>query len=87
MRSPQDRRSRHVAEEPRSYAADVSAHHNVSETRESDGLSVQMRWAAVSVSANIAEGYMKRGRADKARYLNTAQGSLEELRDLLLAVT
>ena len=44
------------------------------------GLSAQMRRAAVSVSANIAEGFSKRGKADKARYLNTAQGSLEELR-------
>ena len=44
------------------------------------GLSAQMRRAAVSVPANIAEGFSKRGRADKARYLNTAQASLEELR-------
>jgi four helix bundle protein len=44
------------------------------------GLSIQMRRAAVSVPANIAEGFSKRGRADKARFLNTAQGSLEELR-------
>jgi four helix bundle protein len=44
------------------------------------GLSAQMRRAAVSVSANIAEGFSRRGRADKARYMNTAQASLEELR-------
>jgi four helix bundle protein len=44
------------------------------------GLSAQMRRAAVSVSANIAEGFSKRGKADKARFMNTAQGSLEELR-------
>ena len=43
------------------------------------GLSAQRRRAAVSVPANIAEGFSKRGRADKARYLNTAQASLEEL--------
>jgi len=42
------------------------------------GLSSQFRRAAVSVAANIAEGYPKRGRADKARYYNIAQGSLEE---------
>ena len=47
---------------------------------ETYGLSSQMRKAAVSVSANIAEGFSKRGRADKARFMNTAQGSLEELR-------
>jgi four helix bundle protein len=44
------------------------------------GLTAQMRRAAVSVPANIAEGFSKRGRADKARFMNTAQGSLEELR-------
>jgi four helix bundle protein len=50
------------------------------------GLSAQMRRAAVSVSANIAEGFSKRGKADKARFMNTAQGSLEELRyDFLLS--
>jgi hypothetical protein len=31
-----------------------------------------MRRAAVSVPANIAEGFRKRGRADKARFMNTA---------------
>jgi four helix bundle protein len=44
------------------------------------GLSAHMRRAAVSVAANIAEGFSKRGRSDKARFMNIAQGSLEELR-------
>ena len=44
------------------------------------GLTSQMRKAAVSVPANIAEGFSKQGRSDKARVMNTAQGSLEELR-------
>jgi len=44
------------------------------------GLSAQMRRAGVSVASNIAEGFSKRGRADKARFMNVAQGSLEELR-------
>jgi four helix bundle protein len=39
-----------------------------------------MRRAVVSVPANIAEGFKKRGRPDKIRLLNVAQGSLEELR-------
>ena len=34
--------------------------------------------------ANIAEGFRKRGPADKARYLNIAQGSLEETRYYLI---
>lgn len=44
------------------------------------GLASQMRRAAVSIPANIAEGFKRRGRPDKARVLNIAQGSLEELR-------
>jgi len=44
----------------------------------------QMRRAAVSVPANIAEGFRKRGRADKVRFMNTAEGSLEESRYYLI---
>jgi four helix bundle protein len=44
------------------------------------GLTSQMRRAAVSVPANIAEGFKRRGQSDKARVLNIAEGSLEELR-------
>jgi len=42
------------------------------------GLTSQIRRAAVSVPSNMAEGYKRRGRQDKARFLNTAQASLEE---------
>lgn len=44
------------------------------------GLISQMRRSAVSVPANIAEGFKRRGRADKAHFYNVAQASLEELR-------
>lgn len=44
------------------------------------GLTSQMRRAAVSVPANIAEGFKRRSRVDKARIFNIAQTSLEELR-------
>lgn len=44
------------------------------------GLTSQFRRAAVSIPANIAEGYKKRGFKDKLNYLNISQGSLEECR-------
>ena len=51
---------------------------------ETYGLRIQMRRAAVSIAANIAEGFRKRGRADKARFINMAEGSLEECRYYLI---
>ncbi|HEX6322769.1 MAG TPA: four helix bundle protein [Vicinamibacterales bacterium] len=49
------------------------------------GLTSQMRRAAVSVPANIAESFRRRGR-DKARFLNIAAASLGELQyHLILA--
>ena len=47
-------------------------------------LASQMRRAAVSIPANIAEGFRKRGAADKMRFMNTAEGSLEESRYYLI---
>ena len=44
------------------------------------GLCSQFQRAAVSVAANIAEGYKKLSKADKLRFMNIAQGSLEECR-------
>ncbi|HEX8650023.1 MAG TPA: four helix bundle protein [Pyrinomonadaceae bacterium] len=48
------------------------------------GLTSQFRRAAVSIPANIAEGFKKRGRSDKARFMNIAQGSAEECRYYLI---
>jgi four helix bundle protein len=44
------------------------------------GLVSQMRRAAVSVPANIAEGFKRRGINEKIRFYNIAEGSLEELK-------
>jgi four helix bundle protein len=52
--------------------------------REKYGLAHQMRRAAVSVPANLAEGFGKRSPAEKARFLNIAEGSLEESRYYLI---
>jgi four helix bundle protein len=48
------------------------------------GLTTQFRRAAISIAANIAEGFKKKERSDKARFLNIAQGSLEECRYYLV---
>ena len=44
------------------------------------GLTSQFRRAAVSIPANIAEGFRKQSKLDKARLLNISEGSLEECR-------
>ena len=48
------------------------------------GLVSQFRRAAVSITANIAEGYKKLGKADKLRFFNTSQGSIEECRNYII---
>ena len=48
------------------------------------GLSAQFRRASISIPANIAEGFKKRGISDKVRFYNIAQGSLEECRYYLI---
>jgi four helix bundle protein len=53
---------------------------------ETYGLTSQFRRAAVSIAANIVEGFKKKGQHDKARFLNIAHGSLEECRYYLILI-
>jgi four helix bundle protein len=48
------------------------------------GLVSQMRRAAVSIPANSAEGFNRRGIQEKTRFYNIAEGSLEEVKYFLI---
>ena len=52
--------------------------------QETYGLALQMRRAAVSIPANIAEGFRRRGKLDKVRFMNIAEASIEECRYYLI---
>jgi four helix bundle protein len=48
------------------------------------GLTSQMRRSAVSIPANLAEGYARKGKKDKIRFYNIAEGSINECRYYIL---
>ena len=48
------------------------------------GLTSQFRRAAVSIGANIAEGYKKLSKVDKLRFFNISQGSLAECMNYII---
>ena len=52
--------------------------------RERFGITSQLRRAAVSVPANIAEGFGRRGTRELLQFLAIANGSLEETRYFLI---
>ncbi len=66
----------------------LSAYHHSGNFPENEtyGLTSQFRRAAISIPANIAEGFKKKTKPDKARYMNIAQASLEECRYYLILV-
>ena len=49
-------------------------------SEEKFGLVSEMRRAAISIAANIAEGFKRRTPKDKSNFYNISQGSLEELK-------
>ncbi|MCX5971795.1 MAG: four helix bundle protein [Coprothermobacterota bacterium] len=51
---------------------------------ETFGLSSQLRRAAVSIAANIAESFNRRTSAERVRFLSFSKGSLEECRYYLI---
>ena len=62
------------------FVLDVYKYTKLFPDSEKYGLISQFQRAAVSIIANIAEGYKKMGKADKLRFMNISQGSLEECR-------
>jgi four helix bundle protein len=52
--------------------------------QENYGLALQFRRAAVSIPANIAEGFKRYSRKEKVRFLNIAEGSIAECRCYLM---
>lgn len=44
----------------------------------------QMRRASASITANIAEGFVREGQKDKLHFYNISQGSLEETKNFII---
>lgn len=69
-----------VWQKAHSFVLSVYKHTKVFPKDELFGLTSQYRRAAVSIAANIAEGYGKKGINDKLRFYNIAEGSINECR-------
>jgi len=48
------------------------------------GITSQIRRASVSIAANIAEGFKRKGKQDKLRFYNISEGSIEEVKFFLM---
>ena len=66
------------------FVLDVYKYTNLFPSDEIFGLTSQFRRAAVSIAANIAEGYKRTGKKEKERFFNISQSSLEECRYYLI---
>ena len=66
------------------FVIDVYRTTKVFPSEERFGVCSQFQRAAVSIPANIAEGYKRLSKQEKLRFLNIAQGSLEECRYYIL---
>jgi four helix bundle protein len=55
-------------------------------SNEEFGLKSQIRRAAISIAANIAEGYRRRKKNDRLHFYNISEASLEELKYHILLV-
>ena len=68
------------------FVLDVYALTDVFPKKEQFGLTSQLRRAAVSIAANIAEGYSKKGIKDKMRFFNIAEAPLSECKYYLILI-
>ena len=50
------------------------------------GLTSQIKRAAISIPANIAEGFTRKSNIEKSRFYNISQGSQEEVRYYLILI-
>jgi four helix bundle protein len=62
----------------------VYKHTNAFPERELNGLTSQMRRAAISIAANVAQGFAKRGKAESTPFWSIAEDSVEESRYYLI---
>jgi len=63
-----------MAEGPPVRAGGIRSHRGVSQVKKHTASHYRCARAAVSIPANIAEGFRCRGKADKARFVNISEG-------------
>ena len=73
-----------VWQKAHAFVLDVYSFTNSFPKSEIYGLASQFRRSAVSIPANIAEGFKKKTKLDKSRFFNIAQGSVEECKYYLI---